>query len=195
MVRQTSRARPEVLERDPAAEIAALASIALEVSHGRTTVVLTWDFPAGREAVWSMLTDPARLSTWAPYTADRDLSQVGRAVLRMIDVDASGVELPSVVLVADPPQLLEHSWGADMLAWRITVLGETSRLVLHQTLADPSMTSAIAAGWHLCLEVAASTLAGNLVAPVRGAAAMEHGWAELNARYAVELGVPASIVG
>jgi uncharacterized protein YndB with AHSA1/START domain len=195
MVRQNSRARPQTLERQPADHLPALASVAREVSHGRTTVVMTWDFAAGRDAVWAMLTDPARLATWAPYTADRNLAHVGRATLRMIGDDENpDVELSSVVLVADPPQLLEHSWGADMLAWQLTVVGASSRLTLHQTLADALMASAIAAGWHLCLGVAASALAGHPVVPVRGMTAMQHGWADLNARYAVALGVPASAI-
>jgi uncharacterized protein YndB with AHSA1/START domain len=196
MVRQNSRTRPQTLERPLAAEAPALASVARELSHGRTTVVMTWDFEAGRDAVWSMLTDPVRLATWAPYTADRNLAHVGRAVLRMIgDADTTHTDLPGVVLVADPPELLEHSWGSDLLAWQVAVRGASSRLTLHQTLADPLMAPAIAAGWHLCFDVAASVLAGHPVAPVRGADAMKHGWAGLNERYAFELGVPASVVG
>jgi uncharacterized protein YndB with AHSA1/START domain len=169
--------------------------VAREVSHGRTTVVLTRDFACGRDSVWRLLTAPGSLEKWSPYTADRDLSQVGRCVLRMLDgkgdIDA---ELPSVVLVADSPRLLEHSWASDMLAWQITTIGAASRLTLHQTLADASMASAIAAGWHLCFDVAASVLTGSPLAPVRGMDAMAHGWRELNERYAAALGVAPSKV-
>ena len=101
----------------------ALATVSRENNNGRTTVVLSWDFPPAASGM-AMLTSPERLWPGRPYTADRDLSQVGRAVLRMIDEDTSGpIELACVVFAADPPQLLEHSWAADTLAWRLSVAG------------------------------------------------------------------------
>jgi hypothetical protein len=82
-----------------------------------------------------------------------------------------------------------------MLAWRLTSVGARCRLTLHQTLADEKMASANAAGWHLCLAVAKSVLAGKKVPPVRGAEAMDHGFAELNEGYAAALGVAPSELG
>ncbi|HMH57575.1 MAG TPA: SRPBCC domain-containing protein [Galbitalea sp.] len=158
--------------------------------------MITRDFPHGRDSVWALLTRPERLELWAPYTADRDLSQVGRCVLTMLgDGNAPDVEIPSVVLVADSPELLEYSWASDMLAWHIATIGSGSRLTLHQTLADETMASANAAGWHLCLDVASAVLEGSKVAPIRGMDAMKHGWTDLNERYAVAFGVKPSRVG
>ena len=196
MVRHGPKSRPQTLERSAPYAEAPLAMVAREVSHGRTTLVLTRDFATGRDSVWRMLTQPDALQTWAPYTADRDLSQVGRCVLRMLGGDGGATdEIASVVLVADSPVLLEHSWVGDMLAWKITTIGAASRLTLHQTLADETMASANAAGWHLCLEVADSVLAGHPIPPMRGMEAMEHGWRELNERYATALGVAPSQIG
>ena len=196
MVRHDPKSRPQTLERSASYAQAPLTMVAREVSHGRTTLVLTRDFATGPDSVWRMLTDPNSLQRWAPYTADRDLSHVGRCVLRMLDgPDGSDAEIPSVVLVADSPRLLEHSWASDMLAWHITTTGAASRLTLHQTLADETMASANAAGWHLCLEVAESVLAGQAVPPIRGMDAMDHGWQELNERYATALGVAPSRLG
>ena len=196
MVRHDPKSRPQTLDRSASYAQAPLALVAREVSHGRTTLVLTRDFSAGRDAVWGMLTQPNALQIWAPYTADRDLSQVGRCVLRMLGGDGGAAdEIASVVLVADSPVLLEYSWASDMLAWNITTIGAASRLTLHQTLADETMASANAAGWHLCLEVAASVLAGSPIPPMRGMEAIEHGWRELNERYATALGVAPSQIG
>ena len=173
-----------------------LSEVGRQVSHGRTTVVLTRDLPFDRNAVWVMLTKPERLRLWAPYTSDRDLSQVGRRVLTMLgDGDAPDVDIQSVVLVADAPESLEYSWANDMLAWHLTTVLSGSRLTLHQTLADETMASAVAAGWHLCLDVASAVLAGSSVAPIRGMDAMKHGWQDLNDRYAVALGVPPTKIG
>ena len=193
MVRRDPRSRPQTLERPVAAALAPLLTVAREVSHGRTTVVIARDFTTGREAVWHLLTEPEHLQQWAPFAADRDLSTVGRCVLRMLGAHGEArADLPSVVFVADFPALLEHSWASDMLTWHLTTVSAATRLTLHQTLAGESMASAIAAGWHLCLDVAASILDGHPTAPVRGLAATEHGWVQLNERYAVALGVEPS---
>ena len=170
--------------------------VAREVSHGRTTIILTWDFGQGSANVWSLLTKPERLRLWAPYTADRDLGTVGHVVLSMlVGGDAPDIAVPSVVLVADAPHVLEHSWASDLLAWRLTPAGSGCRLTLHQTLADDSMASANAAGWHLCMAVAAAVLRGEDVTPVRGMEAMNHGWADLNDAYAAALGVDPTRLG
>jgi uncharacterized protein YndB with AHSA1/START domain len=196
MVRQHSRTRPVTLERPVAGSTPAIGMVAREVSHGRTTLVLTWEFRQGSASVWSLLTKPYRLQLWAPYTADRDLGRVGHVVLSMlVGGDAPDIEVPSVVLVADAPHVLEHSWASDMLAWRLTPVGSHTRLTLHQTLADDSMASANAAGWHLCVAVAAAVLRGEQVAPVRGMDAMKHGWAELNDAYAAALGIEPTRLG
>jgi uncharacterized protein YndB with AHSA1/START domain len=196
MVRQHSRTRPEILERPGAGSTPAIGMVAREVSHGRTTIVLTWDFRQGSASVWSLLTAPERLRLWAPYTADRDLGKVGHVVLSMlVGGDAPDIEVPSVVLVADAPHVLEHSWASDLLAWRLTPVGSRCRLTLHQTLADDAMASANAAGWHLCMAVASAVLRGEQVAPVRGMEAMNHGWAELNDAYAAALGVAPTSLG
>jgi uncharacterized protein YndB with AHSA1/START domain len=196
MVRHDPKSRPQTLERPARSSEPPLSDVGRQISHGRTTVVFTRDFLHGRDSVWALLTQPERLELWAPYTADRDLSQVGRCVLTMLgDGDAPDVEIPSVVLVADSPELLEYSWASDMLAWHITTIVSGSRLTLHQTLADETMASAIAAGWHLCLDVATAVLEGSKVPPIRGMDAMKHGWTDLNERYAVALGVKPSQLG
>jgi uncharacterized protein YndB with AHSA1/START domain len=201
MVRLNPQSRPIILERPRipntrrAAE-PALAAVVREVGHGRTTVVFERTLGHPAPAVWSMLTEPARLSLWSPYTADRDLARVGRATLTMLDGKDAAV-LPSVVFVADAPRSLEHSWGDDTVAWSLSAVAATdsTRLVLRQTLADDTLASAVAAGWHLCLDVAEHVLDGHPVPAIRGVAAMDHGWADLNQRYATALGVTPTHIG
>jgi uncharacterized protein YndB with AHSA1/START domain len=159
--------------------------------------VLTREFAHPRTDVWSLLTDPGMLVRWSPFTADRNLSQVGRATLSMLDAgDAPAI--PSVVFVADTLTTLEYSWADDTLTWTLAAIPAPNdvpagtlltRLTLRQTLANEEMASANAAGWHLCFDVATSVLDGHPVAPIRGMAAMDHGWAGLNRRYAARMGV------
>jgi uncharacterized protein YndB with AHSA1/START domain len=181
-----------------APESVALARVTRDMSDGRTTVVFVRDFERPYDAVWSMLTDPSKLRMWAPHTADRDLSTVGKVTFTMlgdvVDVPEAmpDIAVPGVVLVANPPYLLEHSWANDALAWMLDPIGESTRLTLRHTLSDASMASAVAAGWHLCLDVADAALTGRTTTPVRGREAMNHGWADLNERYAAQLGVEPS---
>lgn len=104
-------------------------------------------------------------------------------------------DIPSVVFAAEPQRRLEFSWADDTLTWLIAGTEEGCGLTLRQTLADPGMASALAAGWHLCLGVAKTVLDGHPVPAIRGMAAMEHGWADLNRRYAEMLGVEPTRMG
>jgi uncharacterized protein YndB with AHSA1/START domain len=185
MIRETSSGQAE------------LALVALDIRDGRSTVVFTRDFADAPDRVWIVLTDPEQLALWAPHTADRNLSSVGKVVFTMlggVDDGTPAFDVPGAVLVADRPTTLEHSWGTDVLDWRLDALDETagSRLTLRHTLSDPGMASAVAAGWHLCLEVADALLAGKPTSPVRGSEALKHGWQDLNERYAEALGVEPS---
>jgi uncharacterized protein YndB with AHSA1/START domain len=174
--------------------------VAREVAHGRTIVIFTRDFRQPPLEVWPLLTQPDLMRLWAPHTADRDLSAVGKVTFTMLgdESDSNGdlpdLNAPGVVLVADPPHLLEHSWATDVLAWQLAPLGSGTRLTLHHTLADEGMASAVAAGWHLCLDVAASVLDGRPTPAVRGAEAFKHGWSDLNTRYAEALGVEPTVI-
>jgi hypothetical protein len=165
-------------------------------------VVIPRQFPKLASDVWSLLTDPGQLSAWAPFTSDRDLSAVGRATLTMLDGGASSpLELASVVFTADARRTLEYSWAEDTVAWSledaVPSAGEIAgaRLTLRQTLANPAMASAVVAGWHLCLDVAATVLDGHPIPAIRGMDAIDHGWADLNRRYAAKLGVKPSRIG
>jgi uncharacterized protein YndB with AHSA1/START domain len=179
-----------------------LAGVRCDTARGRTTVVIPRDFAHSAVDVWSLLTKPDLLGAWAPYTADRDLSSVGRATLTMLDGEnRSQGELASVVFTAEKQRTLEYSWGEDTVTWAIKEIDSPhpdaprTRLTLRQTLANPAMASAIAAGWHLCLDVAAGVLDGHPQPAIRGMDAMDYGWADLNRRYATKLGVTPSRVG
>ncbi len=103
----------------------------------------------------------------------------------MVDGDER-TALPAVVHRADPPHLLEYTWGADLLRWELTPSGTGTRLTLRHTLADRDMDAMVAAGWHLCADVLQRLLDGEPVSAIRGRDAMNHGWPELRDRYAAE---------
>jgi uncharacterized protein YndB with AHSA1/START domain len=140
-------------------------------------------------AVWAALTEPEQLVAWAPFTAGRDLGATGEATLTMIDgVDGDRVDLAVTVTRAEPPALLEYTWGSDELRWELAATGGGTRLTLRHRVGSRDDLARAAAGWHLCFDVLDRLLAGDPVPPVRGQDALEHGWTALHDRYGGQLG-------
>ena len=88
---------------------------------------------------------------------------------------------------AEPPSLLEYTWGTDVLRWELAPAGAGTELTLRHTVAGADWLPKAAAGWHLCLAVAERLLDGDPIDPIRGQAAMDFGWQALNDAYAAEL--------
>lgn len=133
-----------------------LAAVDSRAVGERWTLVFVRDLAHPPERVWAALTDAGQLGQWSPFTADRDLDTVGDATLTMIDADTTD-DSPATVHRAEPPVLLEYTWGT------------------------------VAAGWHLCLVVAERLLAGQPIPAIRGRDAMRYGWPELHEQYARRL--------
>ncbi|MFC0504066.1 SRPBCC family protein [Micromonospora costi] len=164
------------------------AEVACETTDGHATLVFVRDLRHPPATVWAALTDPARLAEWAPFLADRDLGSPGAAVLTMLDGDTRE-DQPATVRRAEPPHLLEYTWGDDLLRWELTSTAGGTRLTLRHTTTDPTVVPMVTAGWHICLDVAARLLDGDPVGPIRGMEAMDFGWAELRDAYARRLGL------
>ena len=160
-----------------------------EAADGRWTLVFTRDLRHPPEKVWAALTEPEQLAAWAPYTANRGLSGTGDVTITMLDGEQSQ-DIAAEVVRAEPPTLLEYTLGTDLLRWELAATPTGVRLTLRHTVDDRDWIPKVAAGWHLCLDVAEKLLEGHPVAPVRGAAAADHGWTELNSQYAHEFGIP-----
>ncbi|MQY23655.1 SRPBCC family protein [Nocardia macrotermitis] len=165
-----------------------LRQVELVREDGRWALVFTRAFPHAAEAVWAASTEPGELAQWAPYTADRSLAAVGAVTLIMIDGEAK-LELPGEVSRVERPRLLEYTWGGEVLRWELSESDGGTTVRLTHLLSDRAQAAMMAAGWHMCLDVAELLLAGTPVGPIVGAEAMNHGWAELNRAYSVELGV------
>jgi uncharacterized protein YndB with AHSA1/START domain len=150
------------------------------------TLVFHRDLRHSPEKVWSALTDPTQLDQWAPWIADRDLGRTGEVTLTMIDAE-NRQEITSTVLRAEPPTLLEYTVGTDRLRWELQATDAGTHLTLRHTLADADMLPKVAAGWHICLDVAELLLDGNPVGVIRGRAAMQFGFAKLEEAYAQTL--------
>jgi uncharacterized protein YndB with AHSA1/START domain len=158
---------------------------------GRWTLVFVRDLRHSPEKVWAALTEPSQLREWSPYTADRNLDAVGDATLTMIDGDTTE-DLAAIVTLADAPTVLEYTLGRDLLRWELAAIESGTRLTLRHTVEDRDWVPKVAAGWHICLDVAELMLDGRPIGPIRGNDARNHGWDELNEAYAEKLSIPAT---
>ena len=76
--------------------------------------------------VWQALTDPAQLREWAPFDADRDLGVVGPVKLSTVGTPTPQVS-ETTVKRAEPPRVLEYSWGDQDMKWELEPLGAGTR--------------------------------------------------------------------
>lgn len=152
------------------------------------TLVLVKDLKHAPEKVWDAITDPTQLREWAPFDADKNLGSVGPVQLSTVGMGNTQTSETEVTR-ADPPNLLEYKWGDQNLRWQLEVSGEGTRLTLWHNI-NRNFISMGAAGWHICLDVLASTLdeepIGRIVA---GDALQFEGWQRLNKEYAEQFGV------
>lgn len=166
-----------------------LAEVGCEAAGDRWTLVFVRELRHSPEKVWAALTEPGQLAAWAPYTADRSLAEAGSATMTMID-DEHSQDMEVEVVRAEPPTLLEHTFGTDLLRWELAATDIGTRLTLRHTVQDRDWIPKVAAGWHLCFDVAEKLLEGRPIPPIRGASAAGFGWSELNDQYAHKLGIP-----
>jgi uncharacterized protein YndB with AHSA1/START domain len=153
------------------------------------TLILVRELRHPPAMVWQALTDPAHLSAWAPFDADRNLAAEGPVKLSLAGTP-KGQVFESAVKRAEAPRLLEYSWGGNDLRWELETLGSGTRLTLWHNI-DRRFISWGAAGWHICFDVLERLLAGEPTGRIAGADAMKFGWQRLNTEYAKQFGVEA----
>ena len=152
------------------------------------TLILVRELRHAPAMVWQALTDPAQLSEWAPFDADRNLAAVGPVKLSTVGTPQVS---ESTVQRAEAPKLLEYSWGGNALRWELEPRGSGTRLTLWHNI-DRRFISWGAAGWHVCFDVLERLLAGEPIGRiVAGDALKLTGWQRLTGEYAKQFGVEA----
>lgn len=153
------------------------------------TLILVRELRHPPAMVWQALTDPAHLSAWAPFDADRNLAAEGPVKLSLAGTPKPQV-FESAVKRAEAPKLLEYSWGGNDLRWELEPLGDGTRLTLWHNI-DHRFISWGAAGWHICFDVLERLLAGEPMGRIAGADAVKFDWHRLNTEYAKQFGIKA----
>jgi uncharacterized protein YndB with AHSA1/START domain len=152
------------------------------------TLVLVRELRHSPEKVWQALTDPAQLSEWAPFDADRNLAAVGPVKLTTVGAPTAPVS-ETTVTRAQEPTLLEYNWGGNDIRWQLEPLGSGTRLTLWHNI-DRRFIAWGAAGWHICFDVLDQLLAGEPIGRIVGPETMKFsGWQRLTAEYGKQFGV------
>lgn len=111
-----------------------------------------------QQAVWAMLTEPARMVEWlAP--GEIELRQGGAAKLNFVD---SGIVIDSTVTEFAEPSLLEYSWSSPgepfrPVRWELESVPDGTRLTLKLGIPEDEDVARSCAGWeaHLMMLLAA----------------------------------------
>jgi len=153
----------------------------------RWTLILVRELRHRPALVWEALTDPAHLSEWAPFDADRNLAAVGPVKFSMARTPKPQI-FDTIVKRAEAPRLLEYTWGESDLRWELEPLGNGTRLTLWHNI-DRRFIAWGAAGWHICFDVLDRLLGGEPIGRIVGGDAMKFEWQRLNAEYARQFGI------
>ncbi|RBM19508.1 hypothetical protein DI005_15420 [Prauserella sp. PE36] len=122
------------------------------------------------EKVWRAITEQEHLRSWFPAVVEFDLRPGARlrfAVtpeqVRRYGTDAGHVT-EGEVLRADPPKLLEFTWGEETLRWELSPDGDGGcHVVFTNVVGDRDILAPAGAGWHAGLEVMVAQLDGREV--------------------------------
>ena len=112
-------------------------------------------------AVWSMLTDPARLPEWlAP--GELSMRKGGPAKLNFPE---SGTVIDSSVSAIDPPRLIEYSWSGPgeperPVRWETAPHDGGTRLVLTLRIPETEDVARSCAGWEAHLQMLLAAIEG-----------------------------------
>lgn len=166
----------------------AAADASVRKDGSRYTLVFARELKHPPSKVWEALTDPEQLREWAPFDANRDLGKTGTATLSLVGVEKEA-DFESEILRADPPRLLEYTWSGDIVRWELEPTAAGTRLTLLHTVEGSEWLPKVAAGWHMCLDVAERALSGSPIGRIVAMDAKRHGWERLNAEYAERFGV------
>ncbi|HVW29760.1 MAG TPA: SRPBCC family protein [Polyangiaceae bacterium] len=162
----------------------------VEKDGDKWTLILVRELRHAPATVWQALTDPAQLSEWAPFDADRSLAVVGPVKLTTVGAPTPQIS-ESTVKRAEAPKLLEHTWGGFDLRWELEPVGSGTRLTLWHNI-DRRFIAWGAAGWHICFDVLDRFIAREPIGRMVGPPLMKlEGWQRLTAEYGKQLRVEA----
>jgi uncharacterized protein YndB with AHSA1/START domain len=139
------------------------------------------------DKVWRAVTQLPHLKAWFPQPISGEFVAGGQLTFH---AGLAGVgDFHGIVLAAEPPRLLEFTWGEDTLRIVIEPDGGGCVLTFSDTITDLGKAARDGAGWHVCLDGLEADLDG---AP---APTMPDSWQAIHPSYVSEFGPAASTIG
>jgi uncharacterized protein YndB with AHSA1/START domain len=137
------------------------------------------------DTVWRAIVEDEHRDVWFPQRIVGEW----RVGARLRFVSEHG-EFEGEVRAFDPPRFVEFSWGTDVLRLEVDPDGDGTLLTLTDTFAELGKAARDAAGWHICLDALAGSLAGQPpTAPPR------ERWQAAHSAYVEHFGPEAATIG
>ena len=130
-------------------------------------LVLEKSFTHSATKVWQVLIDRELLRQWFPCDVTGQWSVGENLQFRFPDGQREGLpeqDLRGKVLVVDPPNQLEFTWGKYQYRCELTAAGGDCRLRFTENGSGPTEAARSAAGWEMCFENFDALLQGGKVA-------------------------------
>jgi uncharacterized protein YndB with AHSA1/START domain len=160
----------------------------LDKREGRWQLRFTRALRQPPEEVWRALTDPARLAAWFP--TDIEGERASGAPLRFVFRHGEGPTMDGVMLVYDPPTLLEMRWGdEETLRFELRPDRAGTLLTFVNSFDEIGKAARDAAGWHACLDALGGLLGDEGPAPASSR------WQQVHPVYVERFGPEASTIG
>jgi len=136
----------------------------LSTDNGRTVLRMRRELRHPVEKVWRAITEPGQLAGWFPAAVEFDLRLDGPVTFTFetdpgapVDGQTSGV-----IRAYEPPNLLEYTWGVEVLRWELDRSPDGCTLRLTATYDDRPGSASFSGGWTLCFDALDRVLGGSV---------------------------------
>jgi uncharacterized protein YndB with AHSA1/START domain len=159
----------------------------LSTENGRTVLRMERELRHPVEKVWRAITEPEQLAGWFPAAVEVELRLDGPVKFTFEEDPGAPVDEQStgVIRAYEPPNLLEYTWGVEVLRWELTPTAAGCTLQLTATYDDRPGSASFSGGWTLCFDALERVL---------GDSVPEREYAELHEHFVKVFGLDEGVV-
>lgn len=136
----------------------------LSSENGRTVLRMRRELRHPVEKVWRAITEPGQLAGWFPAAVELDLRLDGPVTFTFEEEPDAPVDLQNtgVIRAYEPPNLIEYTWGVEVLRWELVPSPDGCTLQLTATYDDRPGSASFTSGWTLCFDALERVLGGSV---------------------------------
>ncbi|MEU4293057.1 SRPBCC family protein [Kribbella sp. NPDC026596] len=126
----------------------------LSTENGRTVLRMRRELRHPVAKVWRAITEPGQLAGWFPAAVEFDLRLDGPVRFTFENDPEAPVDLETsgVIRAYEPPNLIEYTWGDEVLRWELVPSSDGCMLNLTATYDDRPGSASFSGGWTLCFD-------------------------------------------